>query len=188
MSYERLAPALEPARWRAVTAASLVAVEAALGWRFGWAAPLAAFLYLGAVLTVVAVIDARTSRVPNVVVLPSYPIGIGLLAIAAGIGGQWWPLERALVAMAAVAGLYLVLALAAGGQRMGLGDVTVGGLLGLLLGWAGWSALSSGVVLGWAAALVVVLVARRGPTGRPAAIPAVPCLWLGALVALVATR
>ncbi len=47
-----LAAAANPPRWRAITAASVAAVEAAFGWRFGWTAQIGAYLYLGAVVTV----------------------------------------------------------------------------------------------------------------------------------------
>ncbi len=186
---DSLAPALVPARWRALTVTSFTAVVVALVWRFGWTAPLAAYLYLGAVLTVAAVIDARTFTMPNALLLPSYPVGVALLAVAAGTDGTWWPLGRAVIAMAALAAFYLVIALVAGGQRLGLADVILGGLLGLLLGWVGWSALSTGVILGWVIALVAVVLWRpsRRP-GRTPGIPAGPCLWLGALVAVLAAR
>jgi leader peptidase (prepilin peptidase)/N-methyltransferase len=187
---DSLAPALAPARWRALTVTSIAVVEAALVWRFGWTAPLAAYLYLGAVLTVAAVIDARTLTMPNVLLLPSYPVGVALLAAAAaGADGTWWPLGRAVIAMVAVAAFYLVIALVAGGQRLGLADVVLGGLVGLLLGWVSWSALSTGVILGWVVALVAVVVWRPGRRpGRTPAIPAGPCLWLGALIAVLAAK
>ena len=186
---DSLAPALVPARWRALTVTSVTAVVVALVWRFGWTAPLAAYLYLGAVLTVAAVIDARTFTMPNALLLPSYPVGIGLLAAAAAADGRWWPLGRAVIAMAAIAAFYLAIALVAGGQRLGLADVSLGGLLGLVLGWVSWSALSTGVILGWVIALVAVVLWRpsRRP-GRTPAIPAGPCLWLGALIAVRASR
>ena len=186
---DALAPALVPARWRALTVTSVTAVVVALVWRFGWSAPLAAYLYLGAVLTVAAVIDARTFTMPNALLLPSYPVGIGLLAAAAAADDRWWPLGRAVIAMTALAAFYLVIALVAGGHRMGLADVTLGGLLGLLLGWVSWSALSTGVVLGWFSALAAIAVCRPRHRGQRArVIPAGPCLWLGALVAVLASR
>ena len=186
---DTLAPALVPARWRALTVGSVAVVEAALVWRFGWTAPLAAYLYLGAVLTVAAVIDARTLTMPNALLLPSYPVGIGLLAAAAAADGRWWPLGRAVIAMAAIAAFYLAIALVAGGQQLGLADVTVGGLLGLVLGWVSWSALSTGVILGWVVALVTLLVWRpQHRRHRSGVIPAGPCLWLGALVAVLASK
>lgn len=186
---DSLAPALAPARWRALTVTSVTAVGAALVWRFGWTAPLAAYLYFGMVVTVAVVIDARTLTMPNALLLPSYPVGIGLLAAAAAADGRWWPLARAVIAMAAVAVFYLAIALVSGARRMGLADVTLGGLLGLLLGWASWSALSTGVILGWVAALMAVLVWRPRHSGQwPRVIPAGPCLWLGALVAVLAGK
>ena len=186
---QSLGAAANPPRWRAITAASVAVVEAALVWRFGWTAPLGAYLYLGAVLTVAAVIDARTLRMPNALLLPSYPVGVALLAVAAGTDGMWWPLGRAVIAMAVIAAFYLVIALVAGGHRMGLADVTLGGLLGLLLGWVSWSALSTGVMLGWAVALAAVLALRARRSDRLVrVIPAGPCLWLGALVAVLAAK
>ena len=188
MSTRGVAVAVEVGRWRAVVAGSLAAVEAALFWRFGWTAPLAAYGCLGVTLTLAAVVDARTKTMPNVVLLPSYPAGIGLLALACSVDGDWWRLGRAVIAMAAAAAFYLVIALVAAGQ-MGLADVTLGGLVGLLLGWVGWSVLTSGVLLGWVVALVAVVALRLGRSGRRvAAIPAGPCLWLGALVAILAVR
>ncbi len=193
MSTRGVAVAVETGRWRAASVGSLAAVEAALFWRFGWTAPLAAYGCLGVTLTLAAVVDARTKTMPHVLLVPSYPAGVGLLALACSVDGDWWRLGRAVIAMAAVAGLYLVIALVAAGQ-MGLADVTLGGLLGLLLGWLGWSALTSGVLLGWVAALVAVAALRvvrpghRDAGSRVTAIPAGPCLWLGALVAILATR
>lgn len=188
MIAESLAPAVDPARWRAITICTVVAVEAGLVWRFGWSVPLAAYASLGAVLTVAAVIDARTFTIPNLLLWPSYPLALGLLVVAAADDRAWWSFERAVIAMAAVAGFYLVLGLAAGGQQMGLADVTVGGLLGLLLGWDSWAALWGGVILGWVLALAAVRVLPRRRIGQKAAIPIGPCLWAGALVALLATK
>lgn len=188
MIVQSLAPALEPVRWRAATIASVAAVESALVWRFGWTVSLAAYTYLGAALTVGAVIDARTLTMPNLLLWPSYPISLGLFALAAADAGTWWDFERAVMAMVAVAGFYLVLALAAGGQQMGLADITVGGLVGLLLGWDSWTVLWGGVILGWVIALAVVVASPRGGNGRRKVIPAGPCLWLGALIAVLAAK
>lgn len=187
---ETLAPALANSRWRAVTSVSVLAVEAALAWRIGWTPALAAYGCLGAAMTLAVVIDARTKRMPNVVLVPSYPVGLGLLAAAAWAEGRWWSLGRAAIAMAALAAFYLALALVAGARRMGLADVTLGGLLGLLLGWASWSAVSMGVLLGWLFALVAVVVSRPHRPGHlgTRAVPTGPCLWLGALVALLVVR
>lgn len=188
MMIQSLAPAVEPVRWRAITITSVVAVEAGLIWRYGWSLPLAAYGFLGAALTIAAVIDARTFTIPNLLLWPSYPISLGLFALAAADDSAWWHLERAVIAMVAVAGFYLVVGLSAGGQQMGLADITLGGLLGLLLGWDSWGALCGGVLLGWVLALVVVLAFPRHRSGRRAVVAAGPCLWLGALAVLLATK
>jgi leader peptidase (prepilin peptidase) / N-methyltransferase len=69
---------------------------------------------------------------------------------------------------------------------MGYGDVRLAGVLGMYLGWLGWSALTVGAFLGFAvggAGGVVVLTTRRG--GLQTAIPYGPSLiggaWLGVL-------
>ena len=78
-------------------------------------------MYLGAVGVVTSVIDLRTHRLPDRVVLPSYPIVAVLLALASGMEGRWWPLGLAALAMVLVAGFYLVLGLAFP-HGLGLGD------------------------------------------------------------------
>jgi hypothetical protein len=56
-----------------------------LVWHLGASSVLPAFLYLGAVLAV------STRRLPNLLVLSSYPIALILLGPAAYIDGAWWP-------------------------------------------------------------------------------------------------
>jgi len=73
-------------------------------WRFGWTPALVAYLYFGAVLAVASVVDARTLTIPDMLLLPSYPVGAALLAVASAADDQWWPLARAGLAMAAVGG------------------------------------------------------------------------------------
>lgn len=189
MSTSSVALAFDSRRWRAATGVLVAGIEGVVIWRFGWSFALPAYLYFGAVLTVASVVDARTLTIPNVLLLPSYPAGGALLAVASAADDQWWPLARAAIAMAAVGAFYLALALAAGGQRFGLGDVRLGGLVGLLLGWVSWSAVSTGVIAGWLVALAAMLVWPGRPRQHlPAAWPAGPCLCLGALFALAATR
>jgi leader peptidase (prepilin peptidase)/N-methyltransferase len=169
----------------AAVGALLAAVEATLAWRVGPTAALASFAYLGAVGTVVSVIDWRTRRLPDKVILPSYPITIALLAVASGVEQDWWPLARALIAAAVVAGFYLALALAFP-SGMGFGDPKLGGLLALGLGWLGWPTLTTGVLAAWGLAAVAVIT--RGAIRsdeRDRTIAFGPFLCLGALVAVV---
>ena len=95
----------------AFVGALLGAVEATVVWRIGLSEALVAFAYLGAVGTIASVLDVRTRRLPDKVILPSYPITVALLAVTSGVEHDWWPLERAVIAAALVAGFYLALGL-----------------------------------------------------------------------------
>ena len=164
--------------------AVLVAVEAILVWRVALTPALAAFAYLGVVGTIASVIDWRTRRLPDKLILPSYPVTIVLLAVAAEVEQDWWPLVRALIATALVAGFYLALGLASP-HGLGLGDVKLGGLLALGLGWLGWPTAITGVLAAWGLAATVLLIFQViRPRRLDRTIALGPWLCLGALVAV----
>jgi len=174
-----------PARVAATTAAAL-GIEAAVVWRFGWSAPLAAYSCLAVIGAAVSVTDLTVRRIPNRIVVPAYPITAVLLATASTSSGLWWPLARAGIAAAGLAAFYLVLGLAfpAG---MGLGDVKWAGVLGAYLGYLGWSPVVSGTLIAFLTAAVVVLAA--GVVGRrQAGVSMAPFMTLGAIGAVLATR
>jgi leader peptidase (prepilin peptidase)/N-methyltransferase len=172
------------ARYPAVELAT-AAVFVVLALRIGADAALPAYLYLGAVGVALAVIDIDHKRLPDVLTLPSYLVGVGLLAIAALIDAGPWPLIRGLIGMGALFTFYLLLVLIypAG---MGLGDVKLSGVLGLYLGFIGWGAL----VVGAFAAFVIGGVVGAGMllagAGRKAKIPFGPYMLAGALVGVLA--
>lgn len=164
--------------------AVLVAVEAILAWRVGLIPALAAFACLGAVGTIASVIDWRTRRLPDTLILPSYPVTIVLLAVASGVGQDWWPLVRALIAAAVMTGFYLALGLASP-RGLGLGDVKLGGLLALGLGWLGWPTVVTGVLAAWGLTAIVLLIFQViRPRRLDRTIAFGPWLCLGALVAV----
>ena len=169
----------------AATAALFVGVVALEG--LTWALP--ALLYLAAISVVLTLIDLDVHRLPDVIVLPSYPVCAALLAVASwNPGGEpaWSALGRAAVGGAGLLALYLAPTLAAPGG-VGLGDVKLAGLLGLCLGWFGWGALAVGgiaaFVLGGLYA-VGLLVTRRA--NSRSGIPFGPWMlagaWLGIAV------
>jgi leader peptidase (prepilin peptidase)/N-methyltransferase len=162
------------------TAALFVGVTA----RFGISWVLPAYLYLAAVAMALAVIDLDIQRLPNRIVLPSYLVGAALLAGAAALGGDWAPAARAVLAMSVLYGGYWLLA-SVYPEGMGFGDVKLAGLLGLYLGWLGWSSVWIGTLTGFLLGAVVGigLVLTRRATGRTA-IPFGPAMLAGALLAI----
>jgi leader peptidase (prepilin peptidase)/N-methyltransferase len=158
---------------------------AVLTLSIGFEAELPAFLYLGAIGVALAMIDIDVKRLPNAIVLPSYPVAAVLLAVAAAVDGQWEDLLRAGLGMVVLYAFYFLLALVypAG---MGFGDVKLAGLLGLFLGWLGWAEVVTGGFLGFLFGGVVggglVLVRRAG---RKSMLPFGPFMLAGALVAIL---
>lgn len=161
------------------------AVFAGLAARLGADAALPAFLYIASVGLALALIDLDVHRLPNALTLPSYAVGLALLAGAALVDGSVAPLLRGLLGMVALFGLYLLLALVypAG---MGLGDVKLAGLLGLYLGWLGWGAWAVGAFAAFLlGGLTGVALMAAGRAGRKSAIPFGPFMLAGALVAVL---
>lgn len=165
------------------TAALFAGAAAVIGP--SWALP--AVLYLVAVGVALALIDLDVHRLPDAVVLPSYPVAAVLLLLsdlapADGLDGGAW--LRALVGAAGLLTFYLVLFVARPGG-MGLGDVKLAGLLGLYLGWFGWGSLVVGAfgafVLG--GAFSVVLLAS-GRAGRKSGVPFGPWMIAGAFLGI----
>src|SRR4051794_17539007 len=98
------------ARYPLVEAATAVAfgvVAAATGvsWR------LPALLYLAAISIALSLIDIDVHRLPDLIVLPSYPIGAGLLAVAGVAEGEPGRLVRAAICGAGLWLFYFVLVL-----------------------------------------------------------------------------
>lgn len=162
----------------AAAPSTLVAIAAVLR--------LLAFLYLAAITVALAIIDIETHRLPNVIVLPGYAVGVALLGTAALLQGDLVGLGR----MAAGAGIlfvfYFVLAMISP-RGMGMGDVKLAGVLGLFLGSLGWGQLAVGAgaafVLGGLFS-IILLITRRA--GRKSGIPFGPWMLLGAWVGIFA--
>lgn len=171
--------------WPAVLLAGLWAL---LGWRVGdyagWAA-LPAFLYFAWLTVGLIWIDADVHRLPDGLVLPSYPVLLVLLVVATAGLGLWSELVRGLACMAAIWGVFFVLHLASPAS-LGFGDVKLAGLIALLLGWIGVYqaviAVMAGVIIGGLVALVM-LVGRR--VGLASHVAYGPPLMAGAFVGML---
>jgi leader peptidase (prepilin peptidase)/N-methyltransferase len=161
------------------------AVFVVLAARIGAHAALPAYLYLGAIGVALAVIDIDHKRLPDALTLPSYAVGIVLLALAGLVHAGPWPLVRGLIGMAALFAFYLVLVLIypAG---MGLGDVKLSGVLGLYLGFVGFGALVVGAFAAFLIGGVVGIGLLLAGAGRKAKIPFGPYMLAGALVGILA--
>lgn len=126
------------------------------------------------VLVVLSAIDLEHRIVPNRIVLPA--AAIVLAAQLLREPSLEWPLA----ALGAAGGLFLV-ALAYP-KGLGMGDVKLALLLGAMLGRNVFAALFIGFLAGLVPSLV--LFARHGRQARKMAIPLVPFLALGAVIAL----
>ncbi|WP_337006554.1 MULTISPECIES: A24 family peptidase [unclassified Microbacterium] len=131
------------------------------------------------------VIDARTHRLPNRIVLPTLAGLIALAAVDALVTGRGTSFLRALLGMLILGAFYAVLR---GISRAGMGggDVKLAAVIGLVLGWHGWQALAIGgaaaFVLGALYAFVLVLLRRADGTTR---IAFGPWMIAGALLGVV---
>jgi leader peptidase (prepilin peptidase)/N-methyltransferase len=131
-----------------------------------------------AVLIALAAVDAEQHIVPNRIVLPAAVI---VLAAQTAID----PSVEWIVAALAAAAFYFIAALAYPGG-LGMGDVKLALLLGAMLG----RGVGAAIAIGMVAALIpsIVILARLGSKGRKVAIPLVPFLALGGVIALFVGR
>jgi len=178
-----------PIGWRypAVEAGTGV-LFAMIGWRYAASPLLAALLFVAAAGVALALIDLDHQRLPFRITVPATVVTVFLLGADAVAGGP------APVGVAAVsAGIWLAVYggvwVVTSGRGMGLGDVALAPLLGLVLGWLGWGAslvgLAGGFVIG--AAVGVALMAA-GRAGRRSRVPHGPFMLAGAALGLFAGR
>ncbi|MFJ4285880.1 prepilin peptidase [Paenarthrobacter nicotinovorans] len=159
----------------------------------------AACLYFVVMAVRLTVIDIRSHLLPNRIVLPSYGVA-GVLLLAAAVSEAVPDAGEGHAATAALFGVPGLAAMAGGAALwffyfvlrfihppgMGFGDVKLAGVLGLYLGYLGWSHVFAGTfaafLLGglWS---LVVLATRRGTLRS--AIPFGPFMLAGAAAAMV---
>ncbi|MEV4667770.1 prepilin peptidase [Microbacterium sp. LWO12-1.2] len=131
------------------------------------------------------VIDARTHRLPNRIVLPTLAGLLMLVLLDAVVAGGTLSLVRALLGALILGGFYAVLRLVSP-AGMGGGDVKLATVIGLLLGWHGWQELAVGAasafVLGAFYALMLIVLRRADGKTR---IAFGPWMIAGAVVGIV---
>lgn len=154
------------------------------GIKLGIHADLPAYLYLAAVGVALAMIDIDLLRLPDILTLPSYPVGLVLLGIAAWVDDTPHAFVRAVIGMAALAAFYgaVWLVYPAG---MGLGDVKLAGVVGLYLAWLGWGQLAVGAFAAFVVGgIVSIALVVFKDSGRKTKVPFGPFMLIGLLVGI----
>jgi leader peptidase (prepilin peptidase)/N-methyltransferase len=136
--------------------------------------------FLG-LMVALAIIDIRHRIIPNRLVYPSL-LAFGGYILIGGLAGGGLDVIRAAIGMLAYGGALLVVAFISP-RGLGMGDVKLAALIGLVLGSVGLRyvtvAAAAGILLGGVGAIVALIAGAS----RKNAIPFGPFLAAGALVA-----
>ncbi|WTL75731.1 A24 family peptidase [Streptomyces sp. NBC_01518] len=171
-------------RTPAVSAATAL-VCAALAAATGPRPELVVWLLVAPVAVLLALVDLRVHRLPDVLTLPLAAATLALLGIAAALPAEAGSWPTALYGGLALGATYLVLYLI-NPSGMGFGDVKLALGLGTALGWYGWPVLVTGAFAGilYGAVYGLGMVALRR-AGRKTAIPLGPFMLGGAFTGLM---
>ncbi|WP_324787407.1 A24 family peptidase [Streptomyces sp. H51] len=167
------------------TSTATALVCAALATASGPRPETAVWLLLTPVAILLALIDIRVHRLPDVLTLPLAATTTLLLAVAAllpAAAGSW---PTALLGGLALCAAYFVLFLA-NPSGMGFGDVKLALPLGTALGWYGWPTLLTGALTGllYGALYGATMLATHRAT-RKSSIPLGPFMLTGTLTGLM---
>jgi leader peptidase (prepilin peptidase) / N-methyltransferase len=178
-------PAVRPSAARvagtALLAAAAVAAAPALT---GDRPATVALAWFGGAAVVLAGVDLLAHRLPDRVTYPAVVVCAVAVLTDAAVTGDRAAALRAVVAAAVAFALATAVRLMSPGG-LGGGDAKLLGLLGLVLGWAGWGVLLGGVVAGLLiGALGSLLLIALGRAGWRTRVAFGPPLLLGAYVAL----
>jgi leader peptidase (prepilin peptidase)/N-methyltransferase len=149
--------------WKCALASAVSA--AAIGLVLGWSWSLLVALPLVPVGVALAVVDWRTRMLPTRLIAPTYAVTIVTVLVAwLADGRHLADLERTALGWLVYGGMFFVLWFVYP-RGLGYGDVRLSGVLGLALGWVGWSELLLGIwdglLLGGIVGGLLALVTRR---------------------------
>ena len=136
-------------RWGSIICSGLAA--AFLGLLLGWDHVLVVLLPLVPASVALAVIDWRTKLLPTRLVWPTFLVTVPLVLVSWLVGGELSdpaPLVRAVLGCVASFAIFYVLWFVYP-RGMGFGDVRLSAVLGLALGFLGWSELLVGMYGGF---------------------------------------
>ena len=135
-----------------------------------------------AVMLAVGAIDLEHKIIPNRITYPAFPVFAIAIVVGWAIGQALDP-SRAAIGALAYGGVFLLIAVIAP-RGLGMGDVKLTALIGLVMGSLGLRyvgvAAGAAILLGGLGGIIALLAGR----GRKSAIPFGPFLTAGALVAV----
>ncbi|MET0902541.1 MAG: A24 family peptidase [Acidimicrobiales bacterium] len=181
-----------PARWLWVEVVT-VAAFAELAVQYGETWVLAPLLLLAASLVTVSVIDLQVQRIPDRITFPTFALSVpAIVAVSVHLDATDRIPAAFIGALAYFLFLFVTHMVYPAG--MGFGDVKLAAVMGLYLGWLGWTealpvggplrlvfyALMLGCVLGVVFGLAVQIATRRR-----GAFPFGPALALGCYVVVL---
>ncbi|CAN5279116.1 A24 family peptidase [soil metagenome] len=159
-------------------------VAGALGGAVGWSPALSFLLYLVPVGVGLAVIDWRTRLLPTKLIAPSYLVVIALVLLSAWAESDREALFNAgwgwLVAGGSFFALWFIYP-----RGMGYGDVRLSGILGIALGYLGWTELLVGIYAGFVVGGVGGLILSLLRVVDRKAYPFGPFMLIGAVLGVV---
>lgn len=133
------------------------------------------------------VIDARTHRLPNRIVLPTLGAVVVLAVVDGLVTGEGERMLRSLLGGLILGGFYALMRVMSR-QGVGGGDVKLAAVIGVVLGWHGWATLMVGAfaafLLGSLYAIVLMVLRRADRSTR---IAFGPWMIIGAALAVVIT-
>lgn len=172
-------------RLAGLLAAASGAAGALCGLALGWDPALLFLLYLCPLGVALGYVDWRLRLLPTALIAPAYPVLAVLVALAALLERDDRLLWSALFGWLGVFGFYWLLWRFTPG--MGYGDVRLAGLVGMALGYLGWTPLLVGVYAGFLLGVLAWVPMRLFRLTKDRSYPFGPFMLLGVLVAVAWT-